>query len=628
MKDKLNLLPFFRSINVKMVIVIILLLIFALELVGANFITQIEEQLVTNFQEDRHTQVDFLENAVRPYLEMEEGIENDSDESVVPSEEINNLLVDFSGSGIGDIQVVDTSFTILGLSDSTQQANLGQLSYDSTVRQAILQDQTVTQQVVDPITGNRHYKIAEPVQAATENAPLIGAVVMESNIETVYDQIEEITWVFLRASFLAIIFSVILASAVSRALTTPIKEMQAQTKKIAEGDYSGSLKAYGSDELGQLALLINDLSDDVYDAQESIDSERRRLNSVLANMTEGVISTDRRGNILIINRMAEIMLGVKEEEVIDKNLMLILGIDREINLRELIVGEENVKYVNGSNIEGQTSILKASFSFIQRESGFITGVVCVLHDVTEQERIEEERKEFVSNVSHELRTPLTSMRSYIEALSDGAWQDEELAPRFLEVTRGETDRMIRMIQDLLHLSRIDSGRSQLEFEVVDIRELLNHVLNRFEMLTDSEEYTEKTYVFKRDIINQTVFAEIDPDRFTQVLDNLINNAIKYSPDGGQITSRLTLRGDNKLLISISDQGLGIPKEDLNKIFTRFYRVDKARSRAMGGSGLGLAISKEVVEQHNGNIWAKSQEGKGTTFFITLPIVPFEEEEWA
>lgn len=344
-------------------------------------------------------------------------------------------------------------------------------------------------------------------------------------------------------------------------------------------------------------------------------------------MTEGVISTDRRGNILIINRMAEIMLGVKEEEVIDKNLMLILGIDREINLRELIVGEENVKYVNGSNIEGQTSILKASFSFIQRESGFITGVVCVLHDVTEQERIEEERKEFVSNVSHELRTPLTSMRSYIEALSDGAWQDEELAPRFLEVTRGETDRMIRMIQDLLHLSRIDSGRSQLEFEVVDIRELLNHVLNRFEMLTDSEEYTEKTYVFKRDIINQTVFAEIDPDRFTQVLDNLINNAIKYSPDGGQITSRLTLRGDNKLLISISDQGLGIPKEDLNKIFTRFYRVDKARSRAMGGSGLGLAISKEVVEQHKGNIWAKSQEGKGTTFFITLPIVPFEEEEW-
>lgn len=619
MKKKIR---FYQSINTKIVFVIVLLLVFALQLIGANFITQIERQLIANFQEDRQVQMNFLESTIMPFLEQEA---NEEENEVDPVQEINSLIGEFSGSGITDLQVVNEDLIVIGTSDSTQQNIVGQLSDDVDVRQALFTEATVPRQVIDPITNNRRWKVVEPVFSAEEDGQFLGAILMESNIESVYAQISQITLIFLQSSAVAIILSLILANMVSRALTKPIKEMQIQTRQIADGDYSGTLKVYGEDELGQLASLINDLSDDVAEAQESIDAERRRLNSVLTHMTDGVVATDRRGKIIIINEMGQTMLELTEDEAIGENLLSVLKVEEEITLRTILEKQDDI--LINANQNGVMTILRASFSLIQRESGFISGIVCVLHDVTEQERIDEERKQFVSNVSHELRTPLTSMRSYIEALADGAWEDPELAPRFLEVTQNETDRMIRMIQDLLHLSRIDSGKSALELEIVDITEMVDHVMNRFEMLIHSTEYKGKDYQINKMLIEEAIFVEVDPDRMIQVLDNIMNNAIKYSPDGGTITGRMEKRAD-KVIISITDEGMGIPKADLYKIFSRFYRVDRARSRAMGGSGLGLAISKEVVEQHGGRIWAESTEGKGTTFYLSLPYVPFEEEdEW-
>lgn len=260
---------------------------------------------------------------------------------------------------------------------------------------------------------------------------------------------------------------------------------------------------------------------------------------------------------------------------------------------------------------------------IRRESGFISGLVCVLHDVTEQEKNESERREFVSNVSHELRTPLTSMKSYLESLTDGAWQDPELAPRFLNVTLEETDRMIRMINDLLHLSRIDAQKSPIQLELVNLNEMVNFVLERFEMMIKSQN---QNYTIKKEFTRRTIWTEVDPDKIIQVLDNIMNNALKYSPDGGEITCTL-LETHNNVIISISDQGMGIPQQDVKRVFNRFFRVDKARSRAMGGSGLGLAISREVIQDHGGSIWAESEEGKGSTFYVSLPYEPIEEDDW-
>lgn len=613
----------YSTINAKIVFIIVMVIIFALQLIGANFITQTERQLVTNFQENQQLQLNFLENSILPYLEMHESIEAVSDE-VNPIDEIYTLISDFSGTAITGIAVVDSEFVVLGNSDDTQQVMVGQLLNDEDVRTAILQGTSTARQIYNPTINARRWRIVEPIFSSSESQNVIGAIIVESNIEAIYDQITDITWIFLRASLIAIILSSILANMVSKALTDPIREMQAKAKAIAEGDYSGEVTVYGNDELGLLAQNINTLSHEVESGQQRIESERRRLDSVLSNMSEGVIATNRRGEIDVVNNMATRMLGLSHNLVIGQNILTILDIEERYNLRELIEKNEDIT-IDFSTVE-HPSILRASFSMIQSTSGYISGVICVLRDVTEEERIEEERKQFVSNVSHELRTPLTSMRSYIEALIDGAWKDEELAPRFLSVAQSETDRMIRMIQDLLHLSRIDSGKSELNKELIDLTALFTQVLNRFDILLDSEEYRGNKYKIERDLVDEAVFVEIDSDRMVQVFDNVMNNAIKYSPDGGTIQAKMVVK-DNYVQVSIKDEGIGIPKDDLEDIFKRFYRVDRARSRAMGGSGLGLAISREVVEQHGGRIWAESVERQGTTFNITLPYIPFEEEEW-
>lgn len=617
-------MKFYQSINAKIVLIIAMVIIFALQLIGANFITQTEKQLVNNFQETQQSQMDFLENSFVSYLEMLD----DPDlipEDVDPEEEIDKLITDFSGTGITNIIVVDADFVVLGNSDHTEQVEVGQLLNDEDVRTAVFQGSSSSRQVIQPSVNARRWRMVEPVHSSGENQSVIGAIIMESNIESVYEQITEITLIFLRASFIAIILSSLLARMVSKALTDPIREMQTKAKAIAEGDYSGEITIYGADEIGWLAQNINELSDEVESGQQRIESERRRLDSVLSNMSEGVIATNRHGEIDIVNNMASKMLNRPSEYIVGNNILAIFEIEEDYNLRELIDQNEDVLITFDEGEETET-ILRVSFSIIQAESGFISGVVCVLRDVTEEERIEEDRKQFVSNVSHELRTPLTSMRSYIEALIDGAWKDEDLAPRFLDVAQSETDRMIRMIQDLLHLSRIDAGKSDLQKELIDLTALFMQILNRFEMLLASEDYQDKNYTIEQNLLDEAVFVDIDPDRIMQVLDNIINNAINYSPEGSTITCTMEIIED-EVVLSIADEGIGIPAEDLSHIFTRFYRVDRARSRAMGGTGLGLAISREVVEQHNGRIWAESVENKGTTFYIALPYIPFEEEEW-
>ena len=614
---------FYQTINAKIVFVIAMVIIFALQLIGANFITQTERQLVSNFTENQQLQLNFIENSLLPFLEMHEGFA-EAPENIDPMTEVDSLISDFSGTAITGIAVVDNDFVVLGNSDNTRQVSIGQLLSDDDIRSAILQGNATSRQIINQQLNARRWRMVEPVYSTTEAQTVVGAIIMESNIESVYQQVTEITWIFLRASFIAIILSSFLANMVSKALTEPIREMQTKAKAIGEGDYSGKVKVYGNDELGLLAQNINELSEEVQSGQMRIEAERRRLDSVLSNMSEGVIATNRRGEIDILNNMAREMLNATNEDIIGKNILQVLDIEESHNLRELI--ERNEDMLIGYDTDEYPTILRTSFSLIQSDSGYISGVVCVLRDVTEEQKTEEDRKQFVSNVSHELRTPLTSMRSYIEALIDGAWKDEELAPRFLDVAQSETDRMIRMIQDLLHLSRIDSGKSELNKELLDIRALFEQVLNRFAMLLTSEEYSKNDYHLENHLLDEAIFVDIDPDRITQVFDNVLNNAIKYSPDGGTITSSMSIE-DNQVIISIKDEGMGIPAEDLDDIFDRFYRVDRARSRAMGGTGLGLAISQEVIEQHDGSIWAESVESEGTTFYVALPYIPFEEEEW-
>ena len=403
-----------------------------------------------------------------------------------------------------------------------------------------------------------------------------------------------------------------------------LKQLNQKIKDLIAGDYSQVLDMQGNTEITNIANNLNDLSEVIRLTQENLEQESKRLHSILSYMTDGVLATNRRGQITMINDMAKRQLGVESDDALNQNILELLKIEDEYELRDLITQSPEMM-IYSQNVNGEYISLRVRFALIRRESGFISGLVAVLHDTTEQEKEERERRLFVSNVSHELRTPLTSVKSYLEALDEGALYDP-VAPDFIKVSLNETNRMMRMVTDLLHLSRIDNATSHLDVELINFTAFITFILNRFDKMRSQDE--DKKYELVRDYPINSVWIEIDTDKMTQVIDNILNNAIKYSPDGGKITVSMKTT-DDQMILSISDQGLGIPKEDLPKIFDRFYRVDKARSRAQGGTGLGLAIAKEIIKQHNGFIWAKSEYGKGSTFTIVLPYDndAVKEEVW-
>ena len=394
-----------------------------------------------------------------------------------------------------------------------------------------------------------------------------------------------------------------------------LRQLNAKIKDLIAGDYSEVVDMQGSPELTDMTNSINDLSEVIRLTHENLEQETKRLTSILAYMTDGVLATNRRGQIIMVNEMAAKQLNVNPDEVLNTSILDLLSIGDEYDLRSLITEVPELT-IDSQDENGEYLSLRVRFALIRRESGFISGLVAVLHDTTEQDKEERERRLFVSNVSHELRTPLTSVKSYLEALDDGALS-EPVAPDFVKVSLNETNRMMRMVTDLLSLSRIDNETSQLDIELTNFTAFITFILNRFDKIKSQSQEDTKKYELIREYPITPIWVEIDTDKMTQVIDNILNNAIKYSPDGGKIKVGMKTT-DAQLIISISDEGLGIPKKDLPRIFDRFYRVDKARSRAQGGTGLGLAIAKEIVKQHKGFIWAKSEYGKGSTFTIVLP----------
>lgn len=407
-----------------------------------------------------------------------------------------------------------------------------------------------------------------------------------------------------------------------------VKQLNAKVRSLITGHYTDKLKVEDNSDLSELVNNVNDLSEVFRLTHENLAQEKNRLTSILSYMTDGVLATDRSGKITVINDMAQKQLNVTREQALECNILDILD-DDSYTYNDLITKTPEIVLTRRDEYD-EFITLRIRFALNRRESGFISGLIAVLHDATEQEKEERERRLFVSNVSHELRTPLTSVKSYLEALDDGALT-ESVAPSFIKVSLDETNRMMRMITDLLSLSRIDNQTSHLDVELTNFTAFMNYILDRFDQI-QSQQSSNKVYEIIRDYPDKSVWIEIDTDKMTQVIDNILNNAIKYSPDGGKVTITMQTT-DTQLILSISDQGLGIPKKDLPLIFDRFYRVDKARSRAQGGTGLGLAIAKEIVKQHKGFIWANSEEGEGSTFTIVLPyendndaIDEWEEDE--
>ncbi|WP_412768162.1 cell wall metabolism sensor histidine kinase WalK [Weissella cibaria] len=609
---------FFSSIHFKIALVFTLTLLVTLELVGAFFVKRLEQQNLASFR----TQI-----ALPAYVNDSLTQQLTSSDQTKVNADIHTILTSVNNASISEITVVDSSGIVRGTSDINNQDEVGQKTTDANVK-AALAGGKYTKNPVEQRSGTRYQVMVKPlVSSSAGESNIVGVVEVRASLETVYDNLNHISLIYFSASLLAVMLGVVMAVIISRSLTKPIAEINDRTTRIAQGDYSGGILVRSNDEIGQLAENVNALAVRIEETTNSTEFERRRLDSVLEHMTDGVIATDRRGSINIINTAALQMTGIDDSTVaMGQSILEVLQISDRYNLRELLDNQEEL-LLDFSTDERQL-IIRAYFSLIQRASGFISGLVIVLHDVTEQQRIELERRQFVSNVSHELRTPLTSVKSYVDALQEGAIDDPEVARNFLAVAQDETTRMIHMINDLLELSRMDSGTMKIETEYVNVGELFNYILNRFDMIIANDDKPEKYYTIKREIPKVQIWVELDTSKFTQVIDNIMNNAIKYSPDGGVVTARM-IDNQKEVVLSITDQGLGIPKKDLGHIFDRFFRVDKARSRAQGGTGLGLAISKEIIERFGGRIWVESAEGQGSTFSISLPYEPYDptDDEW-
>ncbi|PFD98999.1 cell wall metabolism sensor histidine kinase WalK [Bacillus cereus] len=605
---------FFQSIHLKFVLIYMLLILIAMQVIGVYFVRELEKSLVQSFKDSLTQQTNLLSyNLKQEFAKEREKTDPTLEEALKTS--ITEFTADRK-KDIQEVRVIDPNRRLLAISNQSKQGMVGKTITDITVQRAIVQKKAEGKIEKDGNTGHRVQVMATPIE--NDKGKIIGVIHIVASMEDVYKQMKDINQIFATGTVIALLVTAVLGILLAQTITRPISDMRRQAIEMAKGNYSRKVKVNSHDEIGQLALAFNNLSKKLQQARSSTESERRKLSSVLSHMTDGVIATDRKGDIILLNDPAEKMLNVSRETALDQSVLDVLGIQEEFTLDHLY--EEPDSVLLDFSTRNEPYILRASFSVIQKETGKPNGLIAVLYDVTEQERIDRERREFVANVSHELRTPLTTMRSYLEALSDGAWQDPNIAPQFLTVTQEETERMIRLVNALLQLSKLDSTEHRLMKEWVDFTDFFNNVIDRFEMSK------EQNVIFKRSFSKKSRFIDMDADKITQVLYNIISNALKYSPEGGTVTYRLRDRED-MLEISVSDQGMGIPKENVEKIFERFYRVDKARSRQMGGTGLGLAIAKEMIEAHGGSIWAKSEEGKGTTIYFTLPMAKEEEDDW-
>ncbi|TCS83566.1 two-component system histidine kinase PnpS [Tepidibacillus fermentans] len=445
---------------------------------------------------------------------------------------------------------------------------------------------------------------------------LVGAIRLAIPFQEIKNSINYFWYSLVFSLTIVFLITIFISNQVATKITRPIEHITYIAKRITNRDYHARVQVHSKDEIGQLAAVINLMADSLQNQIEMIHENQSKLSTVLNNMTSGIILVDRKGKIILANPALEWLLGVKVEELVGKyhmevghNYLLSELIERSLNTGESIRTEIDTYYPTKKSLD-------SSLAPIHDAKGEINGVVAVLHDITKLKNLENMRKEFVANVSHELRTPITAVRGFAETLLDGAMKDEEICKSFLQIIYKESDRLHRLIHDLLDLSKIEFNQDLLKYTLVDLKPFIESTI---EMVRPEALKKELTIIEELNPIQ----AEVDEDRIRQVVINLLTNAIAYTPPKGTITIRLYEDSEEIFTIEVEDTGIGIPKKSLPRIFERFYRVDKARSRESGGTGLGLAIVKHIVESHSGNIRVESEVQKGTKFSILLPKKRFK-----
>ena len=596
----------FRSLHMKLVLIMLLLITSLMTVVGAFLMTSI---------------TDFYVDAFYQQMESVFGDSNPSNAAFVDSLRRQPALAGDVSEAVETLQdIVETRAGDLGIDSRTRNYYIldgatgqylagsdGQESFQRlqtthnllTARNSIASGSDLVGDASD-ITAS-YMDVAIPITAGDYSF----IIYIYDNRDTVSELNGQLFLIIAQALLVGLLISVLLSFLLSKTMITPIERLTEGAERVAAGDFGSTIEVESTDEIGILTTTFNDMAAVLRDTLAAVENERNKLDTLFLHMTDGVVAFASDGSILTSNPAASQMLG-REVSFYDYDALF----GEQVPFRK-ILALQRPDFLSVELTAGERILELYLAPFSDGEDG---GVMAVMHDVTAQRKNEEMRKEFVANVSHELRTPLTNIRSYAETLADNAGDiPPETEKNFLGVILNESDRMTHIVQDLLTLSRFDSGRSELNLAPFDFGEAVRDVYQANRLEAQRHGHT-----MELELPGSLPEIVGDRERILQVMMNVVSNSIKYTPDGGRIRLSAGVQG-KRVWMEVTDNGIGIPKEDRGRIFERFYRVDKARSRESGGTGLGLSIAKEIIDRHQGTIELVDRPGPGLTVRITLLV---------
>ena len=587
----------FRSLHMKLVLILVLMIISVMAVVGTFLINSVNTFYLDNFYEQMQSV--FTGDTI---LSMEEAAAENGTDGL-----LTILDAHRSRLGIDDYRnyyILDSQGRFLDGSNPNIT-----VTRTSNIIAAMAGGVGTRSSVSDSIMD-----VAVPVDM-DENGSVDYIVYIADDKQEISDLSWRFFQIVMQAMMFGLLAAILLSFLLSKTITTPIERITEGAKSVAEGNFDQDLGVQSSDEIGELTRSFNYMARRLKSTVGEVQGERDKLSTLFLHMTDGVAAFTTDGRLIHMNPAAEGLLGVRMEDNLGFDEMfadLDMPNSDETAMRTFLTSEI-------TRFGRVLSVTLAPYGALDGEGG----VIAVIHDITEQRRLDDARREFVANVSHELRTPLTNIRSYTETLLDAAGDIPlDTEKQFLGVISSESERMARIVTDLLTLSKLDYGRMELRMTRFSLADMLHNVANAMKLT--AEDSGHELAVDTPDGLPQIVG---DRERIEQVVVNILSNAVKYTPSGGHIRLSACAVPGNRVRITVEDDGVGIPAADVPRLFERFYRVDKARSRAAGGTGLGLAIAKEIVEQHEGKIALASEYGKGTTVTITLPtdLSPNREE---
>ncbi len=588
------------SIRWKIVLIYFLLVFIATSIIGVFIMSQLESYHLANVRNNLKNTVDAgtMISSLSQYPSLFEN-----------KEEIQTNIEAWTKNVQGEIFVVDDDLRIIASNNENVVGNSALEILDQTILIKGLGGQEAE---VDSLTSsNKPTKnIAFPIRHDTD---VTGVLFLRADLTNVYETIDQSKLIFIKAMIIALVITVILGFLIARSITIPINDVTEKAERMSQGDFSQDVNIKADDEIGRLAEMFNLLRARLSETLLQISNEKSKLETILKYMADGLIAVDLQGQIMHANNAAMSMLKITDEDINGKDYDTIIE-NYSKNLTLDIMMENSEEEGSEETFDFGGSIFAVRYDRVKDENQKDTGIILIMQDITERQKLEKMQMDFVANVSHELKTPLTTIKSYTETLIDGAAYEPTTAKNFLEIIDIEADRMNRLVKDLLQLSRLDYRQEKWFKKDGNLISLIKSVVTKVN-ITAKNKNQQLNCLFDE---NEKITVLIDKDRMEQVILNILSNSIKYTEDGGRIDIDAYKTEGNATVI-IADNGMGIAENEIPRIFERFYRVDKARSRAMGGTGLGLSISKQIVEEHGGTIEIESKEGKGTKAIIRLPL---------